>query len=442
MLKQLILFLLVSFIYVALLCPSSFGQNTPPAKPLRLGRIEFIGLRRLTQEQALGVSGLQTGDPFNEDAMDDAAQRLVDSGLFARLGYRVKSSGDQVTVTFQVEEAERTAQIVFDNFVWFNEEELFAAIRRDVPYFNGTAPGSGSTVDAIAKALQRLLEEKKVPGRVEYLSADLSQGLSYLFSVKGIELPVCSLHFPGAAGISEDELRKASKQLSESDYSKTSTATFAAITLFPLYRHLGRLRAKFGEPSAALETADSPGCKGGLSLTVPVEEGAVYSWEKAQWSGNQSLSAEELDAALGMKSGEVADGLKIDKGLQSVAKAFGHKGYIAARVKPATEFDDADKRVTFKLNVAEGPQYHMGNLTILGLAPGEVERIKEKWTLPPGAVYDAAYVEDFIKQSLPEALRPIFASRPAGGARPPIKVGSEVKADREKQTVDVIITIK
>jgi outer membrane protein insertion porin family len=440
--KQLILLLLASFVYATLLCPAASGQKNSIATPLKLGRVEFIGLRRLTQEQALAVSGLQAGDLFSEAAIEEAGKKLMDSGLFANLAYRVKSTGNVVTITFQVEEATRSLPIVFDNFVWFNDADLFSAIRRDVPFFIGNVPESGSVAETIAKALQRVLDEKKIPGHVEHMPEEnLSHGLSYVFSVRGVDLPVCSLHFPGASGISEDELRKASKQLTERDYSKTSTAAFAAITLFPLYRHVGRLHAKFDEPSAVLETADSPSCKGGLSLTIPVDEGAVYTWEKAQWAGHQSVSTEELDAALGMKSGDVADGLKIDKGMQSAAKAFGHKGHVAARIKPSPDFDETNHRVTFKLNVDEGPEYHMGNLTILGLAEDDAARVKEDWILPPGAFYDAAYVEDFMKKGLLDVLRPLFAAR-GGVGWPPAKIGISEKPDRQKLTVDVTITIK
>ncbi|MEO8436205.1 MAG: POTRA domain-containing protein [Pyrinomonadaceae bacterium] len=437
--KQLLFLLFASFIHLTLLAPGAAAQQPEPAKPLQVGRVEFIGLRRLTQEQALAISGLQSGDPFSEPLIDDGAKKLVDSGLFARLGYRVRSTGNQVNVTFQVEEADRPAQVVFDNFVWFSDVELVAAIRRDVPFFTGTAPESGSTVDEIAKALQRLLEEKKIPGRVEYLSADLSQRLSYLFSVKGVPLRVCSLHFPGAAGITEDELRNASKQLTENDYSKTSTGSFAAATLFPLYRQKGRLRAKFAESSAVLEIADTSSCKGALAVTIPVDECAVYSWEKADWTGNASVSGAELDAALSMKSGDVADGLKFDKGMQFVRKAFGHKGYIAVRIKPAAEFDDEKQRVTFKMEVTEGPQYHMGNLKIVGLGENDAQILKEDWRLPVGTVYDTAYVEEFMRRDIIDVLRPVFAAR--GGAGWPPKIGIEEKPDRQKLTVDVTITV-
>src|SRR6266516_3627655 len=440
--KQLILLLLASFVYTALLCPAASGQKSASVTPLKLGRVEFIGLRRLTQEQALAVSGLQSGDLFSEAAIEDAGKKLMDSGLFANLAYRVKSTGNLVTITFQVEEATRALPIVFDNFVWFNDADLCTAIRRNVPCFIGNVPESGSVPETIATTLQRLLDEKKIPGHVEHMPEEnLSHGLSYVFSVRGVALLVCSLHYPGASGISEDELRKAAKQLTERDYSKTSTASFAAITLFPLYRHLGRLHAKFDEPSAVLETADSPSCKSGLSLTIPVEEGEVYSWEKAQWSGNQSVSTEELDAALGMKSGEVADGLKLDKGIQSAARAFGHKGHIAVHITPSPDFDETNHRVTFKLNVDEGPQYHMGSLTVLGLSESDAAQVKEDWSLPEGAVYDSAYVEDFMRQGLFNVLRPLFAAR-GGVGWPPAKIGISEKPDRQKLAVDVTITIK
>ena len=439
LLKQILFLLFASLIHLTLLAPGVAAQKPEPAKPLQVGRVEFIGLRRLTQEQALAISGLQSGDPFSEPLIDDGAKKLVDSGLFARLGYRVRSTGNQVNVTFQVEEADRPAQVVFDNFVWFTDMELVAAIRRDVPFFTGTAPESGSTVDEIAKALQRLLDEKKIPGRVEYMSADLLPRVAYLFSVKGVALPVCSLNFPGAAGISEEDLRKASNQLTENDYSKTSTASFASATLFPLYRQRGRLRATFAESTAVLETADTSDCKGKLAVTIPVEEGAVYSWEKAEWSGNASVPATNLDAALGMKSGEVADGVKLDKGMQAVRKAFGHKGYIGVRIRPAAEFDDEKQRVTFKMEVTEGPQYHMGNLKIVGLGENDAQLLKEDWRLPPGAVYDTAYVEEFMRKDIVDVLRPAFAAR--GGAGWPPKIGIEEKADRQKLTVDVTITV-
>ena len=407
-------------------------------KQTTLRRIEFVGLKKLTGQQVIDASGLKVGDPINPDVIDAAAEKLMQSGLFKKLGYKLRTTGDEATVIFEVEEASRNLPVVFENFVWFSEDEIARAIRQDVPFFDGTAPEAGTTTDKIAVALQRLLSQKKIAGRVEHMPyTNLAKGKQeILFTVEGVKIPVCSLHFPGAEAIPEPDLIKASQALLKADYSKKDAGGFANYTLFPLYRHIGHLRAQFQEPTAALE--ESPGqCVGGVALTIPVNEGVVYAWNDAEWSGNQALTKEDLTSALGMKSGEVADGVKIDKGLKDVRKAYGRRGYIAVAFKESTEFDDAARRVSFRFNVNEGQRYFMGNLIVNGLPAEEVERLKEKWTLGANAVFDESYLESFGKTGLREFMTG-FVQRT--GARP--KIEMETKPNAQKQTVDVIISFK
>ena len=66
------------------------------------------------------TSGLKVGDAFSIAELDAAGQRLVDSGLFAKVGYRTTTKGNLLTVVFQIEETKgRAMPLVFDNFVWF-----------------------------------------------------------------------------------------------------------------------------------------------------------------------------------------------------------------------------------------------------------------------------------------------------------------------------------
>src|SRR5215471_17779661 len=209
-----------------------------------LGRLEFVGLKRLTRDQVAAMSGLKIGQEISSSALDAAATELLKTGLFRRLSYRV-SAGSQAVVTFQVEESAVSLPVTFENFVWFSDEEIAAAVRKDVPYFNGTAPASGETPDKIAAALQRLLTDKHIAGQVDYLPYVAKDKQELVFTVKGAHIPVCSLHFPGASAVSEADLVKASQELFKSDYSKKDITTFAPIKLLPLYRHLGHLRAEF-----------------------------------------------------------------------------------------------------------------------------------------------------------------------------------------------------
>jgi outer membrane protein assembly factor BamA len=433
-----------SLLYVSLalfLVPSGNPGANGQQKTLRLARIEIAGLKRLTEDQVVATSGLQLGQTVDTAILDAAAKKLVDSGMFANVSYRLRSTGDQATLTFQVKEAARSLPVRFDNFMWFTDEELVLAIRRDVPFFYGMVSDAGNSAADVAKALQRLLDEKNIPGRVDHLTySDLATGKQeHIFSVKGLSIPVCTLHFPGSEAISEQELLRYSGPLMHADYTRKDLNQFALHSLLPLYRHLGHLQAKFSEPSATPLVEASSECKNGAAVTIQVEEGPAYRWDRAEWSGNQAMTSEDLNAWLQMGSGELADGAKIDKGLHEVEKAYSRKGYLAVHISASESFDDSTSRVTYKVSVKEGPQYHMGNLIVVGLSDEDAQRLKLRWQLPPGAVFDTSYPADFMKQALRDFFPELFARAAGSVSR---HVASEVKPDHGAHTVDLIVTVR
>ncbi|HYR77005.1 MAG TPA: POTRA domain-containing protein [Pyrinomonadaceae bacterium] len=424
---------------IVLLATLIASASMASAQAGRLTKIDVVGLKRIPPAQVIAASELKIGQAVDPSVLDAAATKLMQSGLFKKLTYRVRGRVGEVTVIFEVEEANRSLPVVFENFVWFTDEELASAIRNDIPFFNGTAPEAGDATEKIVQSLQRLLNERKIPGRVEVMPyTDLAKGTQeFLFTVRGVKIPVCSLSFPGAEAVSEAELIKASQPLINSDFSRKDISAFATYTLFPLYRRLGRLRAQFREPAAA-KAENLANCVDGVTVTVPVDEGIVYSWAKSDWTGNQSLSPTELSAALGMKSGEIADGSRIDAGLKEVRTAYGRKGYLVVRIKESSQFDDSAHWVSYQFAVSEGPQYHMGNLIINGMAPDLTQNLKESWTLQSGAVFDESYVDDFRLNALPRFIGTQMQRSLAFHAT----AQTVTRPDAQKLTVDVIITFK
>lgn len=405
---------------------------------LQLSKLEFVGLKRLTQQQVMATSGLELGQAVDPTILDAAAQKLMDSGLFKKLGYHLRNVGDQAIVTFTVEEAVRRLPVFFDNFAWFTDEEIYVAVRRDVTFFDGTVAEDSNTADKIAAALRRLLNEKKVGGQVVFLPiSDESGKPQLLFSVTGASLNVCSLHFPGATAIPEEQLVKSAHGLLRTEYSRKDAGMFAIYTLLPLYRHLGYMRAQFAPavPSVISEPTDE--CKEGVVLTIPVDEGLQYSWDKAEWTGNQTLSADQLTTSLGLKAGDLADDRKIDKALRAVIREYTRKGYMAVKLNESVTFDDTNQRVTYRFTVSEGAVYHMGDLAIAGLSDEDSRRVKDLWRLAPGSVFDQSYVDEFATKAVRDFLEkhPVFSGVP-------LKIGAETRPDPKKLTVDVIITFK
>jgi outer membrane protein assembly factor BamA len=413
----------------------------PGGGTMLLTQINFDGLRRVSREEALAASGLQVGQTVGVEAVDAAADKLMSSGLFKNLSYSVRGTSEKAAVTFKVEEMASAMPVVFDNFVWFTDEELAEAVRRKLPSFDGTAPEAGGVTETIRTALQEFLRARQIPGAVEYtLSAEVrGAGAEHLFTVKGPGLRVCKLEFPGARALQQELLVQKSGGIFDNDFSRKYVGTFAENTLLPLYHERGYLRAGFLAPKVKAEEAGENCEGGGVSVTLPVEEGAVYLWDRAEWEGQESLTAEELSAALGMRASEVANALKVDKGVGAVRRAYGRKGFLAAKAVATPVFDDAARRVTFRFKVTEGSQYRMGALHIEGLGEQETNDLRVRWSLLPREVYDEGYLSEFVKKSVAE-----FARDAARNGRPlkPFKVESSVKPDREKLTVDVTLTFK
>lgn len=421
-----------------LILNAGLAAQQPATVDIKLAKVEFVGLKRFKTDQLLKASGLELGQVVNLDVLDTAAQKLLDSGLVHKLSYRFQTKADQGTVIFQIEEGHGgESNVIFDNFVWFTDEELTSAVRREVPSFGGTAPTAGQMTDAIIRALQQFMREKKVEGTVEYLP---SEGLDrskieHVFRLKGPKLPICSLHFPGARHIEEERLITTSHELLGSDYSRSFVSMFSYSNLFQLYKELGHLRAIFGKPQAVAQSTST--CKDGVELTVPVEEGSIYVWDKADWTGNTVLKTADLEKELNMQSGEIANGIKFDNGIGAVLKAYARKGFLEASVRPQVDFDDAARKVAYRLDVKEGPQYHMGVLIIKGFSDPLGNYLRGKWEMRKDDVYDQGYVDEFFKNDFKEIMKKVVEERQAQKLPAPKKYNTLTRPNRETLTVDI-----
>ena len=289
-------------------------------------------------------------------------------------------------------------------------------------------PPAEGVPDLVVRSIQKLLESKKIPGRVTFQpQTELgSKELRYLFKVQGPAPVLCGIAFAGASSELERELANGSKPALGQDYSRFYLMSMSAGTLMDVYHRHGYWRATFAPPAAVM---DSPACSG-VSATLSVNEGAVYSFDRAQWTGNAVFKSTELDAMLSLKGGEVADSSKIDSGLRRIRSAYG-KGYLMASSSATPRLDDQMKRALFDVKVEEGPQFFMGALAFEGLSSADADRLTKMWRMPAGAPYDDTYANEFIFKVVMPLLPP--------GTRPP---AARESVDPDKPVVNVTIVFQ
>src|SRR5690349_24978988 len=90
----------LALIYVSILVTTAiFAQSAR-----KIARIETEGLQALTAETVIATSGVKVGDTFTVEAVDAAAERLVQSGLFKRVASPAHNAGGKVTISLLLAE--------------------------------------------------------------------------------------------------------------------------------------------------------------------------------------------------------------------------------------------------------------------------------------------------------------------------------------------------
>jgi outer membrane protein assembly factor BamA len=411
-------------------------EQSSGVAPVRIGAIHVSGQKNYNAEQVIAATGLKAGQEFNVKDLDEAAQRLGRSGAFPEVSYSYVPQGGLITIEFKVEEATKFRNCAFDNFVWLTEEEIRAGLKKEVPLYIGVAPETGEMLDDISRALEKLSKEKGVAVRVSrriQQNSIADPNWVHMFVAEGANAKVHSLGFTGDLTVNSEALQREAAGLVGADYSAFQSRLFGTAKLLPYYRERGYLQAKVETLAPKILSHMEGSSDYSVEDVYAISEGSVYRWEAAEWSGDRALAPEKLEAATGMKPNDIANGIKIDEGWNAVQKEYSKSGYIEARVSPEPVFDEQIRRVHFRVSVAEGPQYHMGNLAITGLSPKIGESLTKRWRLKPSDVYDATYPMDFVKKE-------VFPAVQAAGLRD-AKVAVQTVPIREKHVMNVTVKV-
>lgn len=418
---------------ICLLLRTNLMAQSAPV-PL-IGAIHSIGQKRFSELQVVAASGLQTGQAFDLKAIEAATQKLGQIGAFEEVRFKYRTDKGQMTVEFVVKEASKLHRCTYDNFVWASTKEIENFVMSEVPLFDGSAPEGGELPDEIGSSLEHFLHQHGITNRVERTQFAKSIGdpnWEYLYSVNGPVMKVQSVTFAGVKGIDEKLLDKEAKPLIGRNYSLVEFRRYTEAAFIPIYRERGFLRVNIESPTTKAAQRPQDPSEITIHVNYSVEEGLAYDWEGSKWSGNQAQSSADLEAVLGMKHGERANGKKIDAGLEAVQEAYGRKGYLEVRLMTETMYDEANHKVEYHVAVTEGSQYKMGEFSINGLSAAL--SLKSKWRLKAGDVYDASYLKEFMRTQLGPSL-------PASGGRPP-KIQTSIKPDRVAHTVDVSVQVQ
>jgi outer membrane protein assembly factor BamA len=383
----------------ALLCLTSsaaFAQYT-------IKKIVFDGTTPYAQADLEAASGLKPGDHLTQDTMQQAAQRLIDTGAFGDLQVALDGPIKAVSVVFKIKPAdpERMLAVGFENFIWWQPEELSAEVHRRVPLFNGSLPEAGSLQQAVQDTLQQMLTDKQVAAKLSAKIYDAAPGSPTRSIEYRIESPEIQLHSLKLEGVSADhtaEIAKIISSLAGSRYTEGLGGSSITGRILAVYRNSGFLDASLDNLNRAISTP-APG-RIDVDLTATIKPGEPYHVAQIDWAGAPFFTSKDFSEANKLHSGDLASQQALRASLAIIDAAYRRQGYMDVSVDASPQFDTTAHRVTYTVAVISGEQYHLREVQTAGLAPESRATFDAAWKLHPGDLYDATYVETFLKANI------------------------------------------
>ena len=412
------------------------AASSPPSSTI--SSIKVTGAKNFPADQVIQASGLKSGDTVTAAQIQDATNRLAALGIFSAVNFRYTSKGDAISLEFQVQEA-LTYPVSFDNVPWFSNAEIADAIRNQVGLFTGEAPGDGTMIEEMTAVIEDLLAAKQIKASVAHqlLAKAEGDGMVMQFHIEGLPLRVQSVQFGDSIATSSERLKDRVSDIKGQPYSLFAAELFENEHIRPLYISKGFLRAKIGPPEAhPIPDVDNPK-ETAVEVSIPIAPGPVYSWKGVSWQGNVAIESANLDGAVELKPGELADGMKAEVTWQKIESIYRQHGYLDMKLDAQPQFDDSARQISYQVNISEGPQYRMGNMVITGLSLDAEKRLRQAWQIAPGQVFDDGYYEMHIKL-LSKPSRDIFGELPVHYN----EFGHLLRPDANRHTVDVLLDFK
>jgi outer membrane protein assembly factor BamA len=373
----------------------------------RLASLTVTGSVKFHSDQIAPATGLKPGDQVTRDDIQKGADNLANLGPFSNVQYRFSTTPSGVQIQYEVVDAP-SVPVFFDNFPWFTDDAIIAGIKSSVRLFDGTAPERGGILEEIANALVRLLQAHGITANVshELVTLPWNEQKVLRFRAEGATPVIEKVDFSDSLAHTSRAVSDRIGDLVGKPFSRSAVETFEFEQVRPIYLALGFLRVKFGEPSAGVEGNQ-------VIVRAPIETGPPFIWDGVTWSGNQAIPSSELTKLVDEVPGGPANGMRIEGTWENVRGAFARLGYLDMSLDSVPHFDEATKRVRYDVKIAEGPQYHMGNLVLTGLSTEGERRIRSAWKIGPGAVFDDSIYEEFVSTGIRQA----FAGLPVHYAR-------------------------
>ncbi|HSP95893.1 MAG TPA: outer membrane protein assembly factor BamA [Candidatus Dormibacteraeota bacterium] len=340
--------------------------GTLPVEGVRIERVEIVGNQRVEDEAIRVKLKERGGGTYDPQSVDDDIRAIYKMGFFDDVRATMERQQGQWVLTYDVHERPFIRQVHIEGNKKIDTEEL-----------EGMLHVRPTTILDPEKARQGIEEAKSAYEKKGYLDADIRYettpvgenevDVSFLIDERE-PIRIQHIEFEGNEQFSDSELKRIMQTgergiLSpitgsgnlDREVLKTDTERLTA-----WYYENGFIDVRIDEPK--VERKDD-----GLTVTIKIDEGEQYHFGTIATAGE---TLPEIETAQQGKfeahEGEIFKPSLLRKDINNLTEAYGDLSYAFVNVTPATNIDQADKRVDVTYTITRGPAVSIDRIEISG----------------------------------------------------------------------------
>ncbi len=372
-----------------------------------IASVSFRHADPYTTPELLAASGLEAGQILNQNSLGDAAQRLLNTGLFSdtTIDYTGTGKARGLVVDLKPIPLDKLLPASFENFVWFTPEELTAGIHAHVPLYRGVASDAGTLPDDIQSALQQMLAAKGITATLSHeIIEPTNQHPVRVINFK-VDEPltrIARVHLsitgpPGAATDLAPLIKPAIDQATNADFNEGLGGLTLEDRLLDPARDAGYITAHLESITRTVAPAAN-----GLAViySATLNTGDPYKISAITCDPTPLYSVADFDRDTKLHPGELASISKLYLTEYPISATYLLQGYIHAYITSNSVTDPTAHTVAYTLRVVPGEVYRLRTLTVTGLSPSAQKAFDTAWTMKAGDPYSKMAVDIFIRKNI------------------------------------------
>ena len=375
-----------------------------------IGGIEVKGAKHYNAQTIIVASGLKVGDRITipSERFTRIIHKLWNYQVFNDIDiYIAKTEGDKVFLEFVIQEIPELAEVKVEGIRKRKAEELLKKLELDKTHLESRKKVNESL---IAKTKSYITDKYRKEG---YLNTKVHITTSPADSLgtkermliridRGNKVKINSISFEGNEKFADSKLRrkmKKTKQLFFGRFWKRSKYVQDKYnedlaSLIDFYKENGYRDARITHDTLY----DG---KENINLKISLQEGKKYYFGDIKFLGNSVYSNQMLDHILGLKKGEIYNGVQLrnrindpkDPDANSISNLYQNTGYLFSQINPV-ETSVVNDTINFEIRIHEGKPAHFNNITVTGNTTTNDKVIYRELRTRPGYLYSK---EDVIR---------------------------------------------